>query len=109
MQKLALARAIYKDAKILVLDEPTASLDAMAELNMYENFNEMAGSKSAVFISHRLASTKFCDRIALFADGCLTEYGTFEEMMAKGGVYARMFDMQANAYRDTEGGMAQNE
>lgn len=99
-QKLALARALYKDAPIVVLDEPTAALDALAEKQLYERFNGMIGSKSAVYISHRLASTRFCDHIAMFIDGQLCEYGTHDELIEKGGEYAEMFEVQAQYYRE---------
>lgn len=102
-QKLALAKALYKDAPIVVLDEPTAALDALAEKQLYERFDTMIGGKSAVYISHRLASTRFCDRVAMFADGKMVEYGTHEELIAKNGEYARMFEVQAQYYRDGEG------
>ncbi len=101
-QKLALARALYKGGKIVVLDEPTSALDAIAEQRLYENFNEMIGDRSAVYISHRLASTQFCDRIALFKDGKLTEYGTHDELMSRNGAYADMFNTQAQYYRDEQ-------
>ena len=99
-QKLALARALYKGAPVVVLDEPTAALDALAEKQLYERFDRMIGKKSAVYISHRLASTRFCDRIAMFMDGRLAEYGTHDELMAKGGEYAHLFDVQAQYYRE---------
>ena len=99
-QKLALARALYKSARIVVLDEPTAALDAIAEQQLYERFDKMVGRRSAVYISHRLSSTRFCDRIAMFADGRLVEYGTHEELMALGGAYADLFNTQAQYYRE---------
>ena len=103
-QKLALAKALYKGAKIVVLDEPTSALDAIAEQTLYERFDEMIGNKSAVYISHRLASTRFCDRIAMFEDGTLAEYGSHDELMARNGKYADMFNIQAQYYReDAEG------
>lgn len=101
-QKLALARALYKGSRIIVLDEPTSALDAIAEQQLYESFDEMIGNRSAVYISHRLASTKFCDHIAMFEDGRLTEYGTHDELMAKNGAYANMFNTQAQYYRDEQ-------
>ncbi|MCM1038851.1 MAG: ABC transporter ATP-binding protein/permease [Ruminococcus sp.] len=101
-QKLALARALYKNAPILVLDEPTAALDALAEYNLYKRFDEIIGSKSAVYISHRLSSTRFCDAIAMFTAGELVEYGTHEELLARGGAYAEMFAIQAQYYQDEE-------
>lgn len=102
-QKLALAKALYKDAPIVVLDEPTAALDALAEKQLYERFDTMIGGKSAVYISHRLASTRFCDRVAMFVDGRMAEYGTHDELIARNGEYARMFEVQAQYYRDGEG------
>jgi ABC-type multidrug transport system fused ATPase/permease subunit len=99
-QKTALARALYKGAKFVVLDEPTSALDAIAEQQLYNRFDEMIGTKSAVYISHRLASTKFCDRVAMFADGEMKEYGTHDELMAANGEYARMFNTQAQYYRE---------
>jgi ABC-type multidrug transport system fused ATPase/permease subunit len=99
-QKLALARALYKDAPVVVLDEPTAALDALAEKQLYERFDRLIGKKSAVYISHRLASTRFCDRIAMFMDGRMVEYGSHDELMEKGGEYARLFDVQAQCYRE---------
>ena len=97
-QKLALARALYKDAPVIVLDEPTAALDALAEYELYQNFDKMMEGKSAVYISHRLSSTRFCDRIAMFMDGRIVEYGTHEELLAKQGEYAKMFEVQAQYY-----------
>lgn len=102
-QKLALARALYKDAPIVVLDEPTAALDALAEYELYQNFDRMIGEKSAIYISHRLSSTRFCDHIAMFSEGQLVEYGTHEELLAKNGSYANMFELQAQYYIE-EGG-----
>lgn len=102
-QKLALAKALYKDAPIVVLDEPTAALDALAEKALYERFDRIIGEKSAVYISHRLASTRFCDAIAVFENGSMTEYGTHEELMNRGGSYAHLFEVQAQYYRE-EGG-----
>ncbi len=107
-QKLALARALYKGAKIVVLDEPTSALDALAEQALYERFDEMVGTKSAVYISHRLASTRFCDNVAMFADGKMIEYGTHDELMERGGEYADMFNTQAQYYRE-ESGVSENE
>jgi ABC-type multidrug transport system fused ATPase/permease subunit len=101
-QKLMLARALYKAAPVIVLDEPTAALDAIAESKSYENFNHMAGGRTTVYISHRLSSTKFCDRIAMFEAGGLIEYGTHEELMQMGGKYAGLFAVQAQYYADEE-------
>lgn len=101
-QKLALARALYKNAPIVVLDEPTAALDPLAEYELYRSFDEMIGDKSAVYISHRLSSTRFCDVVAMFIDGELREYGTHEELLNKGGEYSKMFEVQAQYYKDKE-------
>lgn len=99
-QKLMLARALYKEAPVVILDEPTAALDAIAESKSYENFNHMAGGRTTIYISHRLSSTKFCDRIAMFEGGRLIEYGTHEELMQKGEKYAQLFSIQAGYYRE---------
>ena len=97
-QKLACARAYYKDAPVVILDEPTASLDPIAETSLYERFNSIIGDKTSIYISHRLASVKFCDSIAVFKDGELVERGTHRELMDKDGVYADMFKKQAHYY-----------
>ncbi len=99
-QKLALARALYKNSPIIVLDEPTAALDALAEYELYKNFNEIIGKKSAVYISHRLSSTRFCDCIAMFRAGEMVEYGSHEELLSKNGPYAEMFRIQAQYYKE---------
>lgn len=99
-QKLMLARALYKAALVIVLDEPTAALDAIAEAKSYENFNSMAGGKTCVYISHRLSSTKFCDAIAMFEDGQLVEYGSHDTLMEKQGKYAELFRIQAQYYTE---------
>lgn len=109
-QKLAFARALYKEnSEIIVLDEPTAALDALAEYRLYQSFNGLVGDKTAVYISHRLSSTRFCDRVAMFVDGGLAEMGTHTELMEKNGAYAEMFRVQAQYYVEdkdiiTEGG-----
>lgn len=97
-QKLALARALYKDSPVIVLDEPTAALDALAEYELYKNFDQIVSGKSAIYISHRLSSTRFCDVIAMFVAGEMVEYGTHEELLKKGGAYAEMFEVQAQYY-----------
>lgn len=99
-QKLALARALYKDAPIVVLDEPTAALDALAEYELYCNFDSMIGSKTAIYISHRLSSTRFCDHIAMFVNGEMVEYGSHDSLLAKGGAYSEMFALQAQYYQE---------
>lgn len=103
-QKLAFARALYKMSPIVVLDEPTSALDALAEYKLYQDFNEMIGDKSAIYISHRLSSTRFCDKVAMFQDGSLVEYGKHEELLKKNGAYAAMFEVQAQYYKENESG-----
>lgn len=104
-QKLALARALYKNAPIVVLDEPTSALDALAEQRLYQSFDKMIGEKSAVYISHRLASTRFCDNVAMFKNGEMIEYGTHESLTEKNGEYAHMFELQAQYYQEEEDGI----
>lgn len=104
-QKIALARALYKDAPVVVLDEPTAALDALAESKLYQDFDELIGEKSAVYISHRLSSTQFCDHVAMFEAGELVEYGTHKELLEKDGAYAKMFHTQAQYYVENAQGV----
>ena len=101
-QRLAMARALYKDGKVVILDEPTAALDALAEDRMYREFENMIKGKTAVFISHRLGSTRFCDKIAMFEDGMIVEEGTHEELMEKNGKYAYMFGIQSQYYEEKQ-------
>lgn len=98
-QKIALARALYRDTPIVILDEPTAALDPQAEMELYEHFNEMTGGKTAVYITHRLASARFCSRILVFEDGNISEQGSHEELMERDGKYAELFAMQAKYYK----------
>lgn len=100
MQKLFLARALYKDAPIIILDEPTAALDPIAENDLYIKFNDLTKNKTAFYISHRLSSTRFCDRILYLKDGQIAESGTHEELMALKGDYFRMYEMQSYYYRE---------
>lgn len=98
-QKLAIARALYKDAPVVILDEPTAALDPMAEYEIYRQFEELVKGKIAIYISHRLSSCQFCDRIAVFSEGVIKEYGTHEELLKiEDGLYAEMFGAQAQYY-----------
>ena len=99
-QKMGVARALYKKAFFLILDEPTAALDAMAESKMYQEFDELVKGKTSVYISHRLASTRFCDIIAVFKGGKLIETGSHDELMNKSGEYAKMYEMQAHYYSE---------
>lgn len=101
IQKLLLARALYRNAPIMVLDEPTAALDPIAESQLYETYNEVMKDCSAVFISHRLASTRFCDRIVLIEDGKIIEEGTHTELLAKQGRYYELYETQAKYYKET--------
>lgn len=101
-QKLMLARALYKNAPVLVLDEPTAALDPIAESEIYEKYNEITKNKSSVFVSHRLASTRFCDRILLIENGQIVEEGSHEELLKAGGRYAEMFEVQSKYYSTKE-------
>lgn len=101
-QRLMLARALYKNAPIVILDEPTAALDPLAEEDIYMKYNQMTSGRSSVYISHRLASTRFCDRIILLQDGGILEEGTHAQLMALGGQYAQLFEVQSRYYRKGE-------
>lgn len=98
-QKLLLARAIYRSAPILLLDEPTAALDAIAENRMYLKYNELTRGRTSVFISHRLSSTRFCDRIFMMEEGRILEQGSHQELMEKKGAYYRLFQVQSHYYQ----------
>lgn len=100
-QKTAIARALYRNAPVVILDEPTAALDPVAEYEIYRQFNTLVGGKTAVYISHRLSSCKFCDRIVVFADDTIKENGTHEQLVGiDGGIYAGMFAEQAKYYAE---------
>ena len=99
-QRLMLARALYKNGSVLILDEPTAALDPLAENDIYMKYNEMTAGKTSVFISHRLASTRFCDRILFLQDGIIAEEGAHEDLLALGGEYAKLFEVQSRYYQE---------
>ena len=101
-QKLLFARALYKKAPLLILDEPTAALDPIAENELYLRYGEAAKNRTVVFISHRLSSTRFCDKIVLLEGAHIIEEGTHEELLLKNGRYAELFEMQSKYYRDGE-------
>lgn len=102
-QKLLLAKAIYKNAPVLILDEPTAALDPIAENELYLKYNEITSNKISFFISHRLSSTRFCDRILFIKGGRIAESGTHEELMALKGLYYRMYQIQSYYYKENGG------
>lgn len=97
-QRLAMAKALYQNRSVIVLDEPTAALDALAEDHMYQEFNKMVEGKTSIFISHRLSSTRFCDQIVMFEGGEIIEQGTHDELIEKNGAYAYMYQVQAQYY-----------
>lgn len=100
-QKIALARALYKNAPFIVLDEPTAALDPVSEYEVYSNFNRISGGKTAIYISHRLASCRFCDEILVFDGGSVVQHGTHEALLAEsGGKYAELWVAQAQYYKE---------
>lgn len=104
-QKLVLAKAIYKNAPILILDEPTAALDPIAELEMYQQYDQLTQGKTSIYISHRLSSTRFCDRILFMENGRIMEEGSHAQLMNKGGKYADMYQIQSQYYQDKAGEM----
>ncbi len=103
VQKLCLARAVYKGAPFVILDEPTAALDPLAEYDMYTRFNEVVGTRTAIYISHRLSSCRFCDGITVMDEGEIVERGTHEGLLEKGGIYKKLWSAQAEYYRDSAG------
>ena len=98
-QKLALARAYLRDAQLLILDEPTAALDARSEFEVFQRFAELTHGKIALLISHRFSTVRMADRIVVLEGGKLVEEGTHDDLLARGGRYAAMFEMQAASYR----------
>ena len=99
-QKLLFARALYKKAQLMVLDEPTAALDPIAENELYQMFNNAIQGRTSIYISHRLSSTRFCDRIILLEHGHIIEEGTHESLMKEKTRYAQLFEMQSRYYKE---------
>ncbi|MDE7223596.1 MAG: ABC transporter ATP-binding protein/permease, partial [Acetatifactor sp.] len=98
-QKVAIARALYKNASLIILDEPTSALDPLAEAEIYENFNELTGGKTAIYISHRMSSSVFCNKVLVIDQGRIADYDRHDQLMKKeGGLYRRMFEAQAENY-----------
>lgn len=102
-QKLTIARAIYKESSILILDEPTANLSPIAEYNIYKQYNQMAEDKTTMFVSHRLSSSQLCDKVALLQNGTIAEYGSHKELLERRGLYEKMFRLQSQYYDDSKG------
>ena len=98
-QKVALARALMRDAQIIVLDEPTSSMDAKAEYEVFQSFRQLVSGRTAILISHRFSTVRMADRIYVLKHGSVIEGGTHEELVRAGGTYARLFEMQAQHYR----------
>jgi ATP-binding cassette subfamily B protein len=98
-QKLALARAFMPDAELLILDEPSAALDAFAESEVYQRFSELTSGRSTLFVTHRLSSVRIAEKILVLKNGRLVKEGTHDELMARDGEYARMFTLQAERYQ----------
>lgn len=99
-QKLAIARALYKNSPIVILDEPTAALDPISEYEVYNNFDKLVNEKTAIYISHRLSSCKFCDRIIVFSEGSIIEEGSHEDLIKDtSGLYYKMYNTQAKYYK----------
>ena len=97
-QKMAIARAIYKDAPFVIMDEPTAALDPISECEVYAGFDKMVGNKTALYISHRLASCRFCEDILVFDQGNVVQRGTHEELLGQEGLYQELWNAQAQYY-----------
>ena len=98
-QKIAIARALYKDAPVVILDEPTAALDPVSELEIYQRFDEMVQEKTAIYISHRMSSCRFCENILVFDNGNITQMGSHAELLEQKGLYANLWRAQAQYYQ----------
>jgi ATP-binding cassette subfamily B protein len=101
VQRIAMARALYKDAPVMILDEPTSALDPLAEERFYREFGKLTAGKTVIFISHRLSSTRFCDRILLVENGRILEQGTHDQLLSARGRYWELYQMQAEYYKDS--------
>jgi ATP-binding cassette subfamily B protein/ATP-binding cassette subfamily C protein len=101
-QKIAFARALYKDAQFVILDEPTAAIDSRAEHDIFSRFDSMVKNKTSIYISHRLASTKFCDKILVMSKGSIVEMGTHQELMDQKSFYYELYHMQSGFFMDNE-------
>ena len=101
-QKLAIARAIYKDAAFVIMDEPTAALDPVSECEVFAGFDRMVGDKTALYISHRLASCRFCEDILVFDKGCIVQRGSHEQLVQEDGLYRKLWNAQAQYYAAAE-------
>lgn len=99
MQKVAIARALYKDAAFVILDEPTAALDPLSEYEIYSHFDDLVRDKTSIYISHRMSSCRFCGDILVFQDGQIRERGSHEALLQRNGLYAAMWNAQAQYYK----------
>ena len=99
-QKIAIARALYHNSPFFILDEPTASLDPISEYDIYKNFHESIKDRGAILVTHRLSAVQLADKVAVFQDGAVVEYGTHTDLYAINGTYKKMFDIQAKFYID---------
>ena len=102
LQRILLIKSLMKESDILILDEPTAALDPISEEKLYNEYKDFSRDKISIFISHRITSTRFCDRIIYLENGEIAEYGTYEELMKLNGKYKKMFDLQAKYYKEDE-------